>query len=374
MLCSAVFAVAAAAQQKKQPNIVPNPGFEEYQSYPIGWSYTNRFFSSVMKHWFSPTLTSPDIFGPDVIVPEPWRQKGFGEMKAAQGQSYVGITTYGCDSEKPHCREYIEIQLKEPLVPGQTYMFSIKAAKLPNSSYVNNLGVAFSEERVFHKDEEVIRLRPAINFNRLLLASDEWHDLRAKFKATIPARYMIIGNFFDDRQTQHEPSPLGFGYFLLDMVKLYKTPPIRPVPKDPNDLAETVIAAGRRIALHRIYFDFDKWNIHPASQKQLDQLVAILTFDPSMEIEIIGHTDIVGSEAYNLQLSQKRANAVKHYLAAHGIDEARLSTSGKGSTEPIATNETEQGRRLNRRIEIRILKMSQDAFKLSDVEATRSGM
>jgi len=102
-------------------NIVPNPGFESYSGTPIGWFYKGKHFTDVMKYWDSATSASPDVFGPKVRVPAHWAAKGFGKQSAHLGKSMAGITAYGCEEGKPHCREYIQIQLEEPLVIGQGY-------------------------------------------------------------------------------------------------------------------------------------------------------------------------------------------------------------------------------------------------------------
>jgi outer membrane protein OmpA-like peptidoglycan-associated protein len=108
--------------------------------------------------------------------------------------------------------------------------------------------------------------------------------------------------------------------------------------------------------LDNVYFDVDKATIKPESYKQLDELVELLKLKKSMEIEIAGHTDNTGSKQHNMELSQKRAEAVKRYLVKKGINPKRIKAQGYGDTQPIATNDTPEGRAKNRRIEVRILK------------------
>lgn len=110
------------------------------------------------------------------------------------------------------------------------------------------------------------------------------------------------------------------------------------------------------IPLRNIYFEFDRAELKPESYPALDSLVAYLKANPTMVVEIAGHTDSVGSEEYNLHLSQKRAEAVVRYLVGRGIDPGRLIARGYGETQPIADNGTEEGRALNRRVEMRIIK------------------
>jgi len=102
-------------------------------------------------------------------------------------------------------------------------------------------------------------------------------------------------------------------------------------------------------------FDFDKSVVKPEGRRELDDLVAQL---PQIQLEVIlavGHTDSVGSAAYNQKLSMRRAEAVKAYLIGKGVSPSRISISGKGETQPVADNRSRQGRALNRRVEVEII-------------------
>lgn len=109
------------------------------------------------------------------------------------------------------------------------------------------------------------------------------------------------------------------------------------------------------ITLHGVTFEFDKDRLTADAKTILDQGVEILTKYPDMQVQVAGHTDALGSDAYNLDLSKRRAAAVLEYFAANGVGEAQLSSEGYGESEPIATNDTEEGRELNRRVELRVL-------------------
>lgn len=103
-------------------------------------------------------------------------------------------------------------------------------------------------------------------------------------------------------------------------------------------------------ALEGIEFDFGKATIRPDSKPVLDNVVEKLKKFPGVRVAIVGHTDNVGSPEANLELSRRRADAVKQFLVDAGIDASRIETDGKGDTDPVATNETEEGRAKNRRI------------------------
>ncbi len=103
-----------------------------------------------------------------------------------------------------------------------------------------------------------------------------------------------------------------------------------------------------------VSFDFDSATLKPAFLPTLDKVADILARYPKTTVTIVGHTDNIGSEAYNQQLSERRARSVMNYLIDRGIAPQRLSAVGRGETQPRATNATEAGRQLNRRVEILI--------------------
>lgn len=121
-----------------------------------------------------------------------------------------------------------------------------------------------------------------------------------------------------------------------------------------KNVALQSLNVGSRIVLRNIFFDFDKATLRSESTAELDRLINLLTTYPNLKIEISGYTDSKGSQAYNQKLSESRSKSVVDYLIAHGIASARLTYKGYGMDNPIATNETDEGRQLNRRTEFKI--------------------
>ncbi|HEY0527743.1 MAG TPA: OmpA family protein [Gemmatimonadaceae bacterium] len=103
-----------------------------------------------------------------------------------------------------------------------------------------------------------------------------------------------------------------------------------------------------------ILFPFNSTDILPAGRSNLQELANSLQKYPNSDILIVGHTDSVGTDAYNLDLSQRRAQAASAYLQSLGVPAARVRTEGKGEAEPVVSNDTEEGRQKNRRVEIAI--------------------
>ena len=122
-----------------------------------------------------------------------------------------------------------------------------------------------------------------------------------------------------------------------------------------KDILLNKLAVGTKIILNNIFFDFNKATLRPESVAELDRLYKMLEDIPTLKIEISGHTDNVGSAQYNQQLSENRAKAVVDYLVDKGISNTRLEYKGYGFKQPIAGNDTEQGRQQNRRTEFKVL-------------------
>jgi len=343
------------------PNLVPNPGFETYAAPPIGWFYKGRHFTDVMKYWSSPTAASPDVFGPRVRVPRQWAEKDFGDQPAHGGVSMVGITCYGCEEGKPHCREYVQVQLLEPLIVGQSYEVAFWVNHLPRSLQIDGLGAFFASEKTEIAGEARLPGPPQVSAGEIVRCPDgAWTEISGRFTAATAANYLIIGNFSADQQTRIAmpcSDHLNFAYYYIDDVSVRKVEPILPVPAPVDDLATLKVEEGLVVELKNIFFETDKDELLPRSFIELNKLLALMGRQPSMVIRINGHTDNQGADDYNLELSERRSRAVVDFLLDQGIDPQRVSYRGFGSTRPIADNGTEAGRQLNRRVEFVVLKM-----------------
>jgi len=116
------------------------------------------------------------------------------------------------------------------------------------------------------------------------------------------------------------------------------------------------IEVGSVVRLNNIFFEFAKAILLPESYPELDRTAEFLKNNPSIEIEIGGHTDDIGSDVTNQKLSEKRARAVADYIISKGIDSKRLTVVGYGESRPIAFNTDEEGRAMNRRVEFKVMK------------------
>ncbi len=359
-LAGLLFFLSWGNTQKPVGNIVPNPGFERFSSPPVGWSYNGSYFGEVVKYWFSATSASPDVYGPGVRIPMDWAEKGFGKEKAHGGKSMAGLTLFGCTNGKPHCREYIEIQLAEPLVIGQAYYVEFWVTQLSKSLQINNIGAYFSITEVKRPTAEILLRDAQIKAVNIVAApGGKWVKIGGQFVAKYEAEYLLIGNFYDDYNTL-SVAPLkdcfNYGYYYIDDILVKKIPPMLPVPVKADDLSRQKLEPGKSILLKNIYFEFDKDELMPRSYVELQNLLKILRENPKISIEIAGHTDALGDDNYNIELSRRRAESVVRFLTDNKIPKTRLSARGVGERKPISTNDTGDGRAQNRRVEFMVLK------------------
>jgi outer membrane protein OmpA-like peptidoglycan-associated protein/flagellar hook assembly protein FlgD len=167
-------------------------------------------------------------------------------------------------------------------------------------------------------------------------------------------------NFTPPDEFTYRPADQGMWKVLVDSASSYTAELIASdtlgntlTQSRPFDTDILVIKTpyGRKIMINSIQFEFDKAELRPESHRILDRLIQKLEKFPTYRVKIVGHTDAVGTDEYNQRLSERRAYAVYRYLVNHDVDKDRLTTEGRGESQPIDTNETETGRARNRRVE-----------------------
>jgi OOP family OmpA-OmpF porin len=135
------------------------------------------------------------------------------------------------------------------------------------------------------------------------------------------------------------------GHVLCDPMKETPAPPPAAPPPPPPP-------SKKMVELHGPQFDFNKATLKPDGKKRVDTAVQTMKDEPSLKVSVDGHTDSIGSDAYNLKLSERRAQAVKDYMVSQGVSASRIATHGYGKSKPVADNKTAEGRAENRRVEI----------------------
>jgi len=196
--------------------------------------------------------------------------------------------------------------------------------------------------------------------------TQNWMLATTAYKAKGTEKYLYLGNFNIDTSHIDIPDSLNYNikqygyslvpgktfnqgafYFIDDVFVI-------PLKEYATDISKVKFEKGKSVNLNNLFFETDKAELLSASFIELDKLVSIIKADASLIIVIRGHTDNAGTEEHNQQLSVDRSNAVMNYLVKNGIAANRMSTWGFGSSRPLASNVTEEGKALNRRVEIQV--------------------
>ncbi|EDM79133.1 OmpA domain protein [Plesiocystis pacifica SIR-1] len=148
--------------------------------------------------------------------------------------------------------------------------------------------------------------------------------------------------------------PIAFN----DSIRYASAPTAEPAPEpEPPQTGHAKLEGDHIIIDGKIHFAHDSAEILEDSFEILDDVAEVMNAHPELPmLDIIGHTSTEGSDKHNMELSTARAKAVADYLAGHGVDASRVTSEGKGETEPIADESTEEGKRQNRRVEFKIIK------------------
>jgi len=202
---------------------------------------------------------------------------------------------------------------------------------------------------------------------RYLKSDDAQFDLLPGIAGDVETEYeshsAMIGMRFYFAGAKEEAAPAPAPAPEVAVVPVVETPPPPPTPPPApchgpdGDKALNLegCKTGDTIVLRGVNFEFNKSSLTINAKTILDQVADALVARPDIKVEVDGHTDAKGSDSYNQQLSEKRAASVMRYLAGKGVEAARMTAVGFGETQPVADNETDEGRELNRRVELKVL-------------------
>lgn len=374
--------VTVSDDSSRLVNLVYNGSFEEYRHCPRRVDAVGIL--TIVEGWYQPTRGSADYFNTcgsrECGVPI----NKLGQQLPHDGDGYCGIYC-----SKNDYREYLQTRLRRKLRSGDSIQLSFWASLSEESTgAVATLGGLFTKESIsdtvrslfLAKERKYLTndifqtiARPytpqIVNpVDSTITNTRGWQRISGTFVAQGGEQYITIGNFnlaelsgYTDYDSLSRLLP-GAYYYIDDVtVQCLNCPP--PVADDLNldstylTHEQPAFTVGSTFVLKDIYFEFDKSTILQQSYFELRSLISLLETYPKMRIEIRGHTDSKGSDSYNQRLSDNRAKAVMDYLISKGINEKRLQYKGYGKTLPIDTNDTEEGRANNRRVEFKITSM-----------------
>lgn len=330
-------------------NLIPNPSFEIANKMPQ--KKANGIGRA--KDWIPPKYNSDYYYkGTGRYCGTP--KNIFGRQKPHTGDAYAGI----CIRTK--FLEYIETKLIVPLTKDKEYLIEFYISKAERTiGSVKEFGVLFTNKTIWGITTRGIADKPQVNFINPKGYKDKknWTKLSAVYKAEGGETVIIIGHFNDE--TSKGKCGL-YSHYYIDDVSL------TPI-KEKTDSALTIEDTdsipkiyspkiGETVTLRNIFFTTNKSELLTESFIELDQLVQFLNETINTTILISGHTDNTGNEDQNKTLSEARAQSVADYLTFKGINKSRINYIGYGSSNPIATNDTNEGKQQNRRVEFIINK------------------
>lgn len=357
------------ASTQETGNLVYNPSFEEHSQCP------QRIDAlGVMRGvdaWWQPTRGSSDYFHPcggrECQVP---RNK-MGVQEPHSGDAYCGIY---CSQQD--YREYLQTELREPLKGGRRYRVAFHvslADKAPHA--VATLGALLTEFRIDDSTMGIMMQRemtdmgileqqsiatwltPQVQNPKDSVLDDRkgWTEVCDTLTAEGGERFLTIGNFADFNHStvvdlHNVAAVLQGAYYYIDDVSVVC------LDNDSEPMVAPILPAeGETVPMWGVLFDVDSHELLPQSYNDLRRLLDLLDAHPTMKIELRGHTDSTGTRVSNQRLSEARAQSVLEYLVEHGVERRRLTSNGYGSTLPLESNATSEGRARNRRVEYRVI-------------------
>jgi OmpA-OmpF porin, OOP family len=340
-------------------NLVSNPGFEEYYNCPGSFNI-NHSTRAIAPSWNSPTDGTPDLFNECSRGSAGSKHNWAGVSRFHSGKGYVGI--YVWIKSKRDYREYIQTELRYPLVAGRTYQikFNVKLSSYSRYS-IDRIGALLLDSAYHSTRDTPINIPPTIlkvYDSAFRKTTGLWEKISSDYLAKGNERYLIIGNFSDNRTTKsfhlnfepvQEPMLANAAYYYVDDVSVVDADSINATREEL--VINKKIALNETFVLQNIQFEYNQATLREASFAELEKLVTILNENARWRVTIVGHTDDIGSIEFNQQLSEARANSVADFLITHGIEKERITTKGMGKKKPISLEKTETAKAKNRRVE-----------------------
>ena len=359
-------------------NLVMNPSFEEIKPKAVivacEFMQYSQLFDEKTRFWSTSRGMTPDLL--KAADNCPWLPM------AHSGEQCLGIIIYLPASDVGEREDYQEMvrgRLSQPMKPGEHYrvecwvredtaiirqhLAKVYTPKTPvTPTKAGNLGFYFFTKNPLENQ------KPQVNFAEPIETNGQWVKLSATFVPDEPFEYFMLGNFFPHRLTPTNLSAaqvrdidlkngkIPYGIDKIKRASYLCIDDVSVEPTIPASIERSILLDRKFTFSAGVLFDSAKSDLRPACAPALDSLVRVLEKHPEIRIGISGHTDDVGADEYNLDLSERRAKAVQTYLIAHGIDAARLRAKGFGESKPLGSNLTEAGRQANRRVECVVLK------------------
>jgi OmpA-OmpF porin, OOP family len=362
-------------------NLIINPEFDIFYYKPVSLiSHGKSKIEELIPFWKAPGYYTPDYLSNLRFIDVLSKYYLF-EFPLPEKFNYAGFALY---KESELYSEYIQGKLAKPLESGHVYCLRIGIALTSYSGFsVDRLGFHFSSTPVSVGQSNESAILPQVVLSIKGVDNTRFVSLCDYFVAAGGEQFITIGRFISPdkmeirRRGNVLPSQFGIdksAYYLLENIDLHEIKDsaecscnnlpmnqIRIKIKPDNDSLKLVtdltgLKEGKRVILKHVNFEFNSFKLESSADTVLNVLLKYLTSYPAVRILISGHTDDIGGDEYNLELSKNRARSVYDWMVKHSIDSTRLEYIGFGNKFPLNPGTEEKIRTLNRRVEIKIIK------------------
>ncbi len=364
----------------KQDNFIINPDFDFFYFKPIPIVYHGQ---DKIEDWV-PFWTTPGNYTPDYISNlrfiDVLDYHSLFDLKMPEKFNYVGVALF---KEADDYSEYIQGNLNGPLIRSKKYCLRISINSTKYSKYlVNRLACYLSPAPVLIDSQNEDSFSPQVVFSYLPAESMEFVTLCGYFSARGGEKVISIGRFNKTENlsvTARDNFPVSHfnleksAYYLIDKIELFEIHDsldcncrisINGIRTD-QKLIDTAslsiksnlnrLSQGESVVLRNVNFDFNSFILLKSSEATLNTFLEFLNENPVLRASIEGHTDDIGTEEYNLELSVKRAKSVYNWLVNRGIQPQRLEFKGYGKKLPLINSTEDKDRAINRRVEVKVI-------------------
>lgn len=336
-------------------NLIPNPSFENIVACPENATPDQL---NILDDWKQPGEGTPDVFNACSIRLCRPKKNFAGSQQPFEGNGYAGFVAFS--NEVKTYREYLQAPLKKNLEPGKKYIITLHVSLSDNSGYaISNIGCGFNAGPL--KSETNFALSPmaVLDSDTVIKDTTHWARLVFHYSAKGTEDYFAIGNFrkYHEIKKIITVSPAKGGvnnvdaYYYVDGVSVTEDQVL--VAQERDESVAKYFANDSTMVLNNLEFGYDSYALSAKDMALLEKLAVYFKAHPQYCLTVEGHTDAMGSYAYNNELSLKRAGSVCDFLESRGIPKQKLQAEGYGYTRPIDRNLKSPR---NRRVEIKLKK------------------
>jgi len=330
-------------------NLVPNGGFEEHHYCPK--EHGKLIF---LKFWHSPNNGTPDHFN---LCNEKRSYKvGYSWVTFHQlpfsGSGHIGLALRSSHVTEP---EGIQVKLNEKLKANKKYCLKMYIYS-KDEEYPEYINYSITNNK-FNDNADLLHFNDFKKIYTNKIQYRKYIPISSVYRAKGNEEWLTIGLFNEGvlfkyfKEFEQKYYGIGGkGYIFIDDVSLIE------IDNDEecrcSELINIDFALNQPIILNNLFFETNAYTLKPSSFDELNYIIIVLNKNPDYNIKIIGHTDNIGTDKANLELSLNRAKSVYNYLTNNQINSERISYEGYGSSQPLLPNTTAENRAKNRRVEI----------------------